>query len=91
MFYSYWLSHSRLVILINPRSHRALYLIIDRKTNISFYAVELFGAFQEKDEALKEKKMNDIKEEILPFYMGRLDAIAGENDGHLANGQVCHR
>lgn len=56
---------------------------------VGFYVVEIFGAFFEKDEAVKEKKMNEMKEETVPFYMSRLDTLAGENDGHLANGQVC--
>lgn len=43
---------------------------------------------RETDEAVKATKMEELKGETIPFYMGKLDAMAGENNGYLANGQV---
>jgi len=38
----------------------------------------------EKDEAVKEKIFKPLTEETIPFYLGKLDGIAKENNGHLA-------
>lgn len=54
-----------------------------------FNVIELFGAFKESDEAVKEKKMTEVKEETIPYYMERLDGLAKEN-GYFANGSVCY-
>lgn len=35
--------------------------------------------------------MEELKNETIPFYLGKLDAIASENNGHLALGQVKKR
>lgn len=51
--------------------------------------VELSTAFRETDEAVKEKKFDELKKETIPFYMGKLDAIAAENNGYFALGRVC--
>lgn len=49
---------------------------------------EIQTAAKECDAALKEKKMEDVKNETIPFYMEKFDAMAKENNGHLALGQV---
>lgn len=51
--------------------------------------VEIAGAHYEADEAVKEKKFADVKSEVIPFYLDKLESIAEENDGHLAIGKVC--
>lgn len=51
--------------------------------------IELSTAFRESDEAVKEKKFEELKKDTIPFYMEKLDAIAAENNGHLALGRVC--
>lgn len=42
----------------------------------------------EPDEAVKEKKRVTLNAETIPFYLGKLDAIARENNGHLALSKV---
>lgn len=42
----------------------------------------------EQDEAVKEKKRVTLNAETIPFYLGKLDAIAKENNGHLALSKV---
>lgn len=37
---------------------------------------------------LKQKKLADVKKDVVPFYLDKLDAIAKENNGHLALGRV---
>lgn len=49
---------------------------------------EIQSAAKESDAALKEKKMEDVKNETIPFYMEKFDAMASENNGYLALGQV---
>lgn len=44
----------------------------------------------EQDEAVKQKKMIDLKKDVIPLYLEKLDAIAKENNGYLALGRVCH-
>lgn len=43
---------------------------------------------RESDEELKAKKMEELKNETIPFYLEKLDAMAAENNGYLALGQV---
>lgn len=50
--------------------------------------VEIGNAFWESDEVLKKKKLADVKKDIVPFYLDKLDAAAKENNGHLALGRV---
>lgn len=51
-------------------------------------AAEIGNAFWESDEVLKQKKLADVKKDIVPFYLDKLDAAAKENNGHLALGRV---
>lgn len=52
------------------------------------YFAEIATAFWESDEALKQKKLADVKRDVVPFYLEKLDAAAKENNGHLALGHV---
>lgn len=36
----------------------------------------------------KQKKLEELKKETVPFYLDKLDAAANENDGYLALGRV---
>lgn len=44
--------------------------------------------FGETDEDVKAAKLQKLKSETVPFYLEKLDAMAGENDGYFALGQV---
>lgn len=46
------------------------------------------AAHYEADEKLKETKYETVVKETLPFYLPKLDAIAKENNGYLANGKL---
>lgn len=52
--------------------------------NIWFSYLGIASVFYEQDEAVKESKQKPLNEEIIPFYLGKLEEIAKENDGHLA-------
>lgn len=45
---------------------------------------ELGDAGYEQDRKVKDEKLAALNSNILPFYLSRLEAIAKENDGHLA-------
>lgn len=45
-------------------------------------------ASYEPDEAVKAKKFETVKGETIPFYLEKLEAIAKENNGHLALGKL---
>jgi glutathione S-transferase len=45
---------------------------------------ELASAHYEEDEAVKAKKWEPIRAETIPFFLGKLEALATENDGYLA-------
>lgn len=38
----------------------------------------------EPDDQVKDKKMITLTQEVIPFYLTKLNVIAKENDGHLA-------
>lgn len=44
----------------------------------------------EPDDEVKEKKNVTLTTEVIPFYLEKLEAIAQENNGHLALGKVRH-
>lgn len=52
--------------------------------------VELSAPWYETDEDLKAKKKAKIEEEIVPFYLEKLEAIAIENNGYFALSKVLH-
>lgn len=51
-----------------------------------FFSLELsiVAWNQELSEAEKEKKFKTLKEETIPLYLGKLEEIAKENNGHSA-------
>lgn len=55
---------------------------------MDFFHAEIAAAHYEADEAIKQKKFEDLKKEALPFYLDKLDAAAKENNGYLALGRV---
>lgn len=57
--------------------------------NFKYHFPEFTSVKYEPDEDIKEKKFADLKENIAPFYLGKLDAIAAENNGFMALGRVC--
>lgn len=50
--------------------------------------IEIGAVHYEADEAVKQKKFEDLKKDVIPFYLSKLDAIAKENNGYLALGKV---
>jgi prostaglandin-H2 D-isomerase / glutathione transferase len=50
--------------------------------------LEIALCHYETDEAIKEKKFKELKADIAPMYLDKLDEIAKANNGYLANGKV---
>jgi prostaglandin-H2 D-isomerase / glutathione transferase len=42
----------------------------------------------EADDEVKQNKLVTLNNEVIPFYLEKLDDIAKENNGFLANGKV---
>jgi prostaglandin-H2 D-isomerase / glutathione transferase len=42
----------------------------------------------EPDDDVKEKKLQTLNSEVIPFYLEKLEDIARENNGHLSCGKV---
>ncbi|XP_031356782.1 glutathione S-transferase-like [Photinus pyralis] len=55
--------------------------VMDLKAKIVEY-------FYEEDAAVKERRRKPLFEEILPFYMKRMEAAAKKNKSHLAAGKL---
>lgn len=49
-----------------------------------FSTIEIGSIYWDADEAVKAKKFPTLKEETIPFYLGKLEEIAKQNNGHLA-------
>lgn len=49
---------------------------------------ELSAPFYETNEEVKAKKKATLEAEVIPFYLGKLEGIAKENNGHLALSKV---
>lgn len=49
---------------------------------------ELSVAYWESDPDVKEKKMKEVHETIVPFYSEKFEEIAKSNNGHMALGRV---
>lgn len=45
-------------------------------------------AYYEKDEGIRKRNHEQIKKDVVPFFLEKLDKIAEENNGHLALGKV---
>lgn len=50
--------------------------------------VEIAVVSYEPEDDVKEKKLVTLNSEVIPFYLEKLDDIARENDGHMANSKV---
>lgn len=55
--------------------------------NSSFHS-EMSAAFWDEDEAVKTKKLEGLKKDVIPFYLDKLDAIVQENNGYFVLGKV---
>lgn len=42
----------------------------------------------EPDDQVKEKKMITLTQEVIPFYLTKMNVVAKENDGHLVLNRV---
>lgn len=42
----------------------------------------------EPDDDVKQKKLSTLNNEVIPFYLEKLEDIARDNNGHLALGKV---
>ncbi|KAG4075479.1 hypothetical protein HA402_003304 [Bradysia odoriphaga] len=63
-------------------------LLIDIAVDtVNDFNSKLAGAYYEPNEAVKQKKLAELKEDVIPFYLGKLDVIAKENNGYLALGR----
>ena len=49
--------------------------------------VEIAIVAYEPDDMVKEKKMVTLNNEVIPFYLTKLNVIAKENNGHLVLGK----
>ena len=50
--------------------------------------IEIAVVSYEPDDDVKEKKLVTLNSEVIPFYLEKLDDIARDNNGHMANGKV---
>lgn len=51
--------------------------------------VEMAVAQYEPDDGVKETKFANLKKDVIPYYLEKLESIAMENNGYLALGRVC--
>jgi hypothetical protein len=56
--------------------------------NQIFFIIEIAPVHMENDPEVKQKKLEILLNETLPFYLDKLDDIVKENNGFLANGKV---
>lgn len=59
-----------------------------KEIQLVLISTELGSVHWEQDEAVKQKKSLELKKDVIPFYLDKLDAIAKENNGFLALGRV---
>lgn len=52
-----------------------------------YFHPEIAAVFYEPDDDVKEKKLVTLNNEVIPFYLEKLEMIAKENGGHLALGK----
>ncbi|XP_037030115.1 glutathione S-transferase-like [Bradysia coprophila] len=60
------------------------YEIDNAVDNVNDFRARLAGAFYEQNAVAKEEKMKIALNETVPFFLGKLEAIAQQNDGHFA-------
>lgn len=59
-------------------------LLKQTKHFLSLYLLEIAVVAYEKDAKVQEEKRKPLTDATIPFYLSKLEAIAKENDGHLA-------
>ena len=52
------------------------------------FVVEIAIVSYEPDDVVKDKKMITLTQEVIPFYLTKMNVIAKENDGHLVLNRV---
>lgn len=72
---------SRCAIEILRSTSKELSLTLDITEEIAVVSYE-------PDDEVKEKKNITLTQEVIPFYLEKLDQTAAENGGHLALGKV---
>lgn len=55
---------------------------------VSDFRLKIAVVSYEPDDDIKEKKLMTLNQEVIPFYLEKLDQIAKENNGFLALGRV---
>jgi hypothetical protein len=55
---------------------------------IIYCFIEIAIVSYEPDDAVKEKKMITLTQEVIPFYLTKMNVVAKENDGHLVLNRV---
>lgn len=55
---------------------------------INSFIQEIAIVSYEPDDAVKEKKMVTLTQEVIPFYLTKMNVTAKENDGHLVLNRV---
>lgn len=60
-----------------------------KKTNWIFrHSSEIAALSYEPKDDVTSKKMGTLTSEVIPFYLEKLEDIARDNNGFLANGKV---
>lgn len=52
--------------------------------NSTYFFIVIAKFYYETDETVKQKKLAELKQEKLPFILDKLEAVAKENNEHLA-------
>ncbi|XP_052873491.1 glutathione S-transferase [Anopheles cruzii] len=64
-------------------------LMIDTVVDtVNDFRLKIAVVSYEPDDDIKDKKLVTLNNEVIPFYLEKLDDIARENDGHLANSKL---
>lgn len=56
--------------------------------NKLFNVIEIAVVSYEPEDEIKEKKMITLVNEVIPFYLEKLETIVKDNNGHFALGKV---
>lgn len=68
----------------NPLEALQIDAIVD---TINDFRLKIAIVAYEPDDMVKEKKMITLNNEVIPFYLTKLNVIAKENNGHLVLGK----
>lgn len=69
----------------NPLEELQIDAIVD---TINDFRLKIAIVAYEPDDIVKEKKMITLNNEVIPFYLTKLNVIAKENNGHLVLGKT---